>query len=642
VKSGTTTGTAYKIWQVHGNDAPYYGVGVVPVIISNANLDIRATAGTLVTTDVRRYGFWVSGAGALTGQTILGPVWKMGTTTIAGGTSGEPVAVESLEFALTKGKTRWSAIRQGANQMLCLQAVQFGDGGTSPVNLDLNATAIEFPSKRDVQAKLINYNGPDNAVGFTYYAGAADTIRHRASVISSPSPYHWRIHPSSSASATYDFSGLSLIGAGDVQLRPVTTFTGMTFTGCWTISTNASALENCTFNNSSLALGALSELGQVSGLAFNSTGFNRTPPYAISIASGVGTANLVGVGFAGFDTSSYTWPSDEYVIPCVEATAGDLLLLGPQGAKPVFSRGDRNLNPLSFTSSSKYYDRAISHRAFGVSGDQIYGYVLSGLPSVDVNGAFTVDFWYRPDGTNGGVNHIIGLLSLAFNIQISGNSDVQVSIGGSNFNVPLGTMTTGTWYHIAVSRAAGTSTIRVHRDGVQTGTTGSTAGFAGPTALLAKTSGSLGYAYSVQDVRYVPGRALYTSANFTPPGALLKKTALFIGATTGTVNVNVSEGASPSYTTAGATVNIVSGATVTFTGLPTGTDIVILTAGTTAILQQVDQHPTTSYAWTYSGTPTVDVGFIKPGFKVRYLRNLSLGTTDSSIPVELQPDPTYL
>lgn len=82
-------------------------------------------------------------------------------------------------------------------------------------------------------------------------------------------------------------------------------------------------------------------------------------------------------------------------------------------------------------------------------------------------------------------------------------------------------------------------------------------------------------------------------------------------------------------------------ATLTLTGLPTGCDVVILTAGTSTILDQADANPGTSYAWTYSGTPTVDIGLIKPGFVPYYIRGLALGLTSSSIPVSLTPDRNY-
>lgn len=81
--------------------------------------------------------------------------------------------------------------------------------------------------------------------------------------------------------------------------------------------------------------------------------------------------------------------------------------------------------------------------------------------------------------------------------------------------------------------------------------------------------------------------------------------------------------------------------TITFTGLPTGCDAVVLTAGTETILDQKDQIAGTSYSYTYSGAQTVDVGFIKPGYVPFYIRSLSLAATDSSIPISLTPDRNY-
>lgn len=117
--------------------------------------------------------------------------------------------------------------------------------------------------------------------------------------------------------------------------------------------------------------------------------------------------------------------------------------------------------------------------------------------------------------------------------------------------------------------------------------------------------------------------------------------AIYVNIAAGSMTITISGGSTPSIRTAGCTVTVSSGATVTFTGLPTGCDIVVLTAGTSTILQQVDAHGSTSYGWGYSGTPTVDVGFIKPGYVPFYIRNLSLTTTDASIPVSLTADRNY-
>jgi hypothetical protein len=82
--------------------------------------------------------------------------------------------------------------------------------------------------------------------------------------------------------------------------------------------------------------------------------------------------------------------------------------------------------------------------------------------------------------------------------------------------------------------------------------------------------------------------------------------------------------------------------TVTFTGLPTGCDVVVLTAGTSTILAQADAHPLTSYGFVYEGTPTIDVGFIQSGYVPFYIRGLPLTSTDSSIPVSLTADRNFV
>lgn len=81
--------------------------------------------------------------------------------------------------------------------------------------------------------------------------------------------------------------------------------------------------------------------------------------------------------------------------------------------------------------------------------------------------------------------------------------------------------------------------------------------------------------------------------------------------------------------------------TVTFTGLPTGCDVVVLTAGTSTILASQDAGAGTTFSFTYSGAQNIDIGFIKAGYVPYYIRNLALGTTDSSLPVSLTLDRNY-
>lgn len=425
MQSGATSLTNWKVWQVHGSDAPMPPGAVRPIIVNASNTDTIATAGTLSNTDVRSYGFWVSGLGVLTNQATFGPMWAMDSTVIAGGVAAEPVVISQIVQAAALNKVRYSSQLQGENQMLCLQAIQFGNGGTNPLYLKVNGGAVEFPGRKNVASKIVNYNGIDDSIGWTFNPGASDTVDLAGTAFASVNKYHWRVHASASASATYNFSGVALNGAGDVQLRPVTTFNGMSFTLCPTIYTNGASVTDSSFTNSKV--------------------FVTSPANAALITQS------------------------------------------------------------SFTKTS-------------------------------------------------GTSHAI---------EISGTAD-SIILSGLNF--------TG----------------------------------------YAATNGSTG------------------------------NEAIYVNIASGTVTLNISGGNTPSIRTAGATVNVVSGATVTFTGLPTLTDIVILTAGTSTILQQIDQNAGTSYAWGYSGTPTVDVGFIKEGYVPLYIRNLSLSTTDSSIPVAMTADRNFI
>lgn len=423
LKSGATAAANWKVWQVHGGDAPLVPGYVQPIIVNAANTDTIATNGTVDTADVRRYGFWTGGIGVLTQQAAFGPMWAMDTIVLAGGVVDEPIDIPGIVQAAALNKVRFSSILQGANQMLCLQAIQFGNGGTDQLYLDLRNAAIEFPSKKNSSKKIVNYNGTDNAVGLTFYPGAAQTCDLRSAVFSSPSRFHLRFHASLSATAIVPTAGMLVIGGGDIQLSANAPIVGATFSDCPTITQNSCQISSSTFLDSKIISGGLADMDNISTSGFTSSG----------------TGHAIEVGGAAADIT---------------------------------------LNGLSFT-----------------------GY--------------------------------------------------------------------------------------------------------------AATNGSTG------------------------------NEAIYVNIATGVVNITISGGSTPSIRTAGATVNVIVGATVTFTGLPVGTDIVILTAGTSTILQQVDAHGSTSYAWGYSGTPTVDVGFIKAGYIIQYIRGLALGTSNSSIPVSLAADRNY-
>jgi hypothetical protein len=119
--------------------------------------------------------------------------------------------------------------------------------------------------------------------------------------------------------------------------------------------------------------------------------------------------------------------------------------------------------------------------------------------------------------------------------------------------------------------------------------------------------------------------------------------ALRVTATTGTVNINAPGGTT--YHSAGATVNIISGQrTLTLTGIVSGSDIVILTAGTTTELANIDANAgsTYAYSYTYSANTYIDVCVYKAGYVPFTVRNYLLADGDGSLPISQVLDRNYV
>jgi len=81
---------------------------------------------------------------------------------------------------------------------------------------------------------------------------------------------------------------------------------------------------------------------------------------------------------------------------------------------------------------------------------------------------------------------------------------------------------------------------------------------------------------------------------------------------------------------------------LTLTGLQTGSDVVVYEAGTTTVLDSVDANGTSSWVYDYEAADTIDIGVFKAGYVPYYIRNLSIGLTDSTVPIAQVVDRAYL
>lgn len=102
----------------------------------------------------------------------------------------------------------------------------------------------------------------------------------------------------------------------------------------------------------------------------------------------------------------------------------------------------------------------------------------------------------------------------------------------------------------------------------------------------------------------------------------------------GAITINVSGGTTPTIRNgAGASTTVNNSVALTLTGLVVGSDIVILDAGTSTIRVQVDAHGTSSYVYSFSTGGNVDIGVIKQGYIVLYVRNYPLPAANASLPI---------
>jgi hypothetical protein len=64
---------------------------------------------------------------------------------------------------------------------------------------------------------------------------------------------------------------------------------------------------------------------------------------------------------------------------------------------------------------------------------------------------------------------------------------------------------------------------------------------------------------------------------------------------------------------------------LTLTNLQVGSDIVVLQAGTSTIIDSADSISGNSWQYSYTTQQNVDIGILKAGHKPYYIRNYALG-----------------
>lgn len=119
--------------------------------------------------------------------------------------------------------------------------------------------------------------------------------------------------------------------------------------------------------------------------------------------------------------------------------------------------------------------------------------------------------------------------------------------------------------------------------------------------------------------------------------------AIYVNIASGNITITISGGLTPSVRTAGAVVTVVNTKTLQLTGLVSGSDIVILTAGTTTERVNVDANVGTTYNFVYQyiASDYVDICVYKQGYIPFATRNYLLANADGSLPISQVPDRNF-
>lgn len=86
----------------------------------------------------------------------------------------------------------------------------------------------------------------------------------------------------------------------------------------------------------------------------------------------------------------------------------------------------------------------------------------------------------------------------------------------------------------------------------------------------------------------------------------------------------------------------IPGIQLSITGLVAGSDVTVLQSGTENILLNVEENVGTSCIYDYTTQESVDIAVYKPGYIPAYIRNYSLGSSNSSLPITQTIDSSYL
>lgn len=273
------------------------------VVIDHENWTPLASSGTMDWTAIRRIGFGIHRVAGLASSRIFAPkdTFLLPRAVLVGGSEPAPVNVTNLERMLQGWSDEPIFTQQGSGQGMPRAAVQFGDGSVQTY-VDTTASSFEFPRPYDASYRRRFWQVEEGTLDLRIKASATDTIRMAASVAATATSQRFIIDPASSASASYDFAGLALVGWVVENSVSGITLNGVTFSACRGITLDGGAMADCAIGGSVVTPAVTTtDPGEISNCAFT----QGNAGHAIEITT-PGTYTFTGNTFTGYGTDGST------------------------------------------------------------------------------------------------------------------------------------------------------------------------------------------------------------------------------------------------------------------------------------------------------------------------------------------------
>ncbi len=179
---------------------------------------------------------------------------------------------------------------------VAIAPIQFGGG--RKIHLDIANFSLQFPNQATKTNRFTKSHVDEGYLGVVIDGRAGDVIRMTSGSITGRSKIRFEMLATCSASATYNFRGLTVSNA-NVTMRPVMTFAGMQFINCTSFIQNQTDFSGCSFNGSTISCDKLN--------GFEDCAFACTSEHALILGpSQIGTHTFYGNTFTGYGADGTT------------------------------------------------------------------------------------------------------------------------------------------------------------------------------------------------------------------------------------------------------------------------------------------------------------------------------------------------